>query len=467
FDLIDAQGDKYDEGGLRIALRKKEDIAMLPRLKVYLSDLILKSMRLYRSEKNAASEVFDLIQDELFYTDKGLLELRAKTIKKAKDLAYKYDLMYLLMAVLQRERTFSILYTDGDPMEAIDNIHTEEQTVLERLNNEAELGRIFFSILAKFMNSQVDHQESLRREAEAYRKNPLMQDYNALKTFQEKVFFLHAHTYICRILEDIKGALEYSRETISLYEAFPQHTYNVTGTYMDALSNYLALSHRAGIYDAFVPVLEKLEKLQADNQKDKVSISGKVIQYKILYVLNTRHFEMVDAITDAFEEYIATYGKIIPVATYLTANYNIAILYFMRGDMDKAMFYCRRVTESNSDKRIELQHGSALLEYILHFELGNLLFLDSQLRNGQRNMQNAGTYTGFEKLFFTYLRKLLKTGATDQADIFAEMHAELLHFKQVQKDKKDVLMLETLAWTLHRSNGSDLVDNMFLDYDAG
>lgn len=465
FDLMESQEDEYDEQELKKKLKTKSEIEMLPRVKVYLHDLIMKSMRLYRSEKDVATEVFDLIQDELFYTEKGLIGMRAKTMKRAKELAYTYDLMYLLLAIIQRERIYALKYTGGDPMRKIEEIHYEEIDVLKHLNNEAELGRISYTLWAQLIIDPLLNDKSQLKEFMAFRDHVLLQDYNALKTFMEKVSFLRSHNIICKITNDIKGQFEYNKRIVELFDIYPQHKFNVNHNYIDALSNYLASSHKAGIYDEFEHVIEQLSNLPKDKIKDEVSIAVAVIHNKILYIMNTGKFDLSDGLIAEYEKVSITHKKLITETFFLINNYNIMVMLFIKNDLQGALQYCGRVIDMKSKARQELQHGAQMMQMLLHFELGNLVFLESLCRNTIRSMQGEDRYNEFDRLFCSYIKKILKTPERELKPVFTNMFNDFIKMKRETPENIYVFMLETLAWCKSKIENKPITETIYYKYE--
>ncbi|MFI5172698.1 MAG: hypothetical protein ACHQFW_09915 [Chitinophagales bacterium] len=465
FDFIDAQTEMYDEESIKTKLNNKADVKMLPQLKIYLHDLIMKSMRLYRSDKNITSEMFDLIQDELFYTEKGLIEQRVKSIRRTKELAYKHDLMYLLIAVLQRERIYSLKYTGGDPMQKIEDIHAEEKFVIERLNNESELGRIVYKLWAQFIIDPLLTDEATLAEFKEYKNHKLLSDFPEMKTFVEKLSFLRAHSLICRFSNDFKGVFGFNKAIVDLFADYPQHHQNVDFNYVDALNNYLSASHKVGIYEEFEKIIDRMGSLSKEKVKDEVSISLSVIQNKILYIMNTGKFSKSDEVIAEFDSLYLKHHKLIPQAFYILANYNISLILFIRNEWGRALDHCRRILDLKSNARQELQHGTGMLQLILHFESDNKQLLESVCRNIIRNMQVENRYNEFEKLFCSGIRKLLKTPVREIKPVFEEIFNDCLALKRLNPEKVYVLMTETLAWCKSKIDNKPLSETIFYKFE--
>jgi hypothetical protein len=464
FDLIDEQTEHYDEELLKKKLKSKADIKILPQVKIYLFDLVVKSMRVYRSDKTAATEVFDLIQDELFYTEKGLTDLRVKALKRAKEIAYKYDLSHMVVAILQRERIFAIKYSGGDPMNRINLIHEEEQQILHDLNVEAELGKIYYTLLALFI---IDH--ALTNPAEAERveemkQHPLLQSIDGIRTYMGKILFYYCHKYIMRFTNDFVGMYENSKQLLATMEQYPQHYYNVTANYMDALSAALSAAHNVGRYDDFEDLLKKLKNLPHDKFKDEASIALKALQYRILYYMNTQKLDLCDELIEEYNHVKTKYAKLISDGSLLLDTYNICLFLFIKGDFNKSLEFCQDVLNMKTEARQNLQHAAMMMHLVLHFELGNTVYLDSAIRNTIRSMQNRNRYNHFEKTFIAHLKKLIKTPVLEQESIFEEMYHFYRDMFIQNNDKKLVLIEETLAWACSRYTRKPIAETMYIKH---
>ncbi len=465
FDLIDSMDGVYDEDKLKKKLKIAAEIKMLPQLKIYLNDLILKSMRIYRSDKSVFSEIADLIQDELFYTEKGLVELRAKVLKRSKELAYKHDLMNLVLTILQREKIYSLRYSGKQPMEVIEELHNEEKDVIETLNTEAELGRISYSLWAQYLIDPLLNDKEAIGKYNNYKNNALLKDYAVLKTFNSKWNYLRAYCLICRFNDDNVKAIEFYKKAVELFDEYPHQKYNVNANYIDALSNYLGACHRASIYDDFEEIIARLEALPSDKLSHDVSILTSICSNKILYIMNTGKFELCDEVIELYHKMIGKYEKMLSTAQVIANTYNISVMLFVVGRYQAALEYCEKILNANSNSRQELHHGAKVLNLLLHYELENKLYLDSLIRNTSRSMQKDDRFDFFEKLVMKYLKLLLKAHKHEKHGIYEEMFNAFLEMKHENKEYKFVIMTETLGWIKSKMDNLPLTETIYLKYD--
>ncbi len=95
FDAIEGQ-EEYEEEDLKVLFKGETFINHLPSEKNHLYSLILKSLRGFYADKSAAAILQEQLRNiELLY-NKALYKECAKTIKKAKKIAYNYEKYYFL-----------------------------------------------------------------------------------------------------------------------------------------------------------------------------------------------------------------------------------------------------------------------------------------------------------------------------------------------------------------------------------
>lgn len=458
FDLIMAQEDGYDEEIVKKKLKTAAAIKQLPQTKNYLYDLIMQSMRLYRSDKNVATEVFNLIQDELFYTEKGLTQMRSKALKKAKELAYEYDLIYCLVTILQRERIYALKFSGGDPNETIRKLHAEEEWVFDRLNNESKLGEVFFTLWVQFIKDPLMRSNEDLEQYTSSRDAVLNQKFEDLHTFTEKFFWLRAKGLICKYNHDYQGTFQLTKQLVDLFSDYPQHRLNVMGNYIDALSNYLSAAHVVGNYDEFEEVIAKLEELPREAVKDDNSISQVVINNKILYAMNRGMYSRSGMLAEEFENYCRKFENIITESFLVVTPYNLSLMFFINGEYDRSLDYCQRVMQFKTDVKIELQHGASMLYLIILIEQEQLVFFESAYRSVVRSMKNRGKFDDFERLFTTQLKKIANTPERQRKPLYGKLYEDLLVLKKESGSKRFVFMTETLSWCASKTGDKKMAE---------
>ena len=90
FDAIDKQ-ENYDEDDIKKKFAKEKFINQIHVAKNYLYNNILKSLRLYHSDRSKVNELMDILRDVQILYDKSLYKQCRKLLEKAKKLAYTYE----------------------------------------------------------------------------------------------------------------------------------------------------------------------------------------------------------------------------------------------------------------------------------------------------------------------------------------------------------------------------------------
>ena len=464
FDIIDGMTDTYDEQVVKKKLRSAKDAKQLPQIKVYLFDLVMKSMRLYRSNKDVANEVFDLIRDELFYTEKGLRDMRIKTIRKAKEIAYQYDLMYLLVALLRRERVYLLKFPDDDPFEHLLALHKEESWVFDRLNNETRLGEVFYGLFTQHIKDPTLKEEISLPNFEVNRQLVGQMQYSDQHTFLEKFYWLRVQALLGRVERRYDDVYVLTRQLVDLFKDYPQHRMNVMGNYMDALSNYLGAGHAIGNYNDYEETLSILEALETTTVKDKLSVDSSVLQYRMLWYMNSNQLDKSAELMEKFEAMHVTYGDILPSTFRVVIRFNLSVMLFFAGKFELSLEYCTQILDLKEHTKVEMQHGSRLLYLLLQLELNNLVYFDSAIRSQTRMMKQSGKYREFEQLFCSYLKKLIHTPTPQRKPILQEMFNTFIDMKARAKPREYILIEEVLAWCKARVDGLPLAQAASLKF---
>ncbi len=114
FDAIDRQ-EQYDEEAIRGAFETEAFVNQLHVAKIYLAELILKSLRNYHANDSVNSQLLDLIKDVEILYRKELYHASLLKIEKAEKLANRYEKTVLLLEIISWKRKLIITmgYSDS------------------------------------------------------------------------------------------------------------------------------------------------------------------------------------------------------------------------------------------------------------------------------------------------------------------------------------------------------------------
>ena len=125
FDAIDKL-EAYDENKLKSMLKNASFTKQLPVYKVYLFNLILKSLGQYGAFENSGTKIRELIENSRILSSKALYKEALKLLKKAKELANKFSSYNFLLEILIAERNIVSVMPDSNITELRKKIYEEE-----------------------------------------------------------------------------------------------------------------------------------------------------------------------------------------------------------------------------------------------------------------------------------------------------------------------------------------------------
>ena len=233
---------------------------------------------------------------------------------------------------------------------------------------------------------------------------------------------------------------------------------------MDAIASVLSAAHNLGKYEEFEGLLKKLDELPKDKLKDEATIAMNILHYKMLYYMNTAQFDKSEEIINECEHVLKKYSNQLSDSQFVSDVYNLSLFLFCKGDIHKSLHYCQEVLNFKTESKQDLQHGAQMLHLLLHYELGNTVYLDSALRNGIRSMQNKSRFNDFEKSFTGYIKKLIKTAEREKSGVYKEMYDFYLIMHRQNNHKRLVLIEETLAWAVSKVENKPLSETIFYKY---
>lgn len=459
FESIDSMKE-YDEEVLKKKLPETFKLKNLPFQKHYLFTLIMQSLKNYSKGESFVNEILELLRDEEIYKQRGLVDLQERTILKAKELCYTYELFNVLITVLKSERMFYLQQIGKDPEAVIKRIFEEEKQVIEKMNTELNLVRLSNIIQVQYMVNPLFNDPVVFEKVNAIEKEMDVIDFESLTTYKSKESWYKVKTFLCRFRNDLHMDLYYQKQEILLLDQYPQLINN--NHLILSYGNYLGACHRSGYYDEFEEMLQKISSIKAENLKQQEMLFSSITLYKLLYIMNVGKFDLKDEIVLEAEKGLAINKKLMKSTRIIAINYNLAVLNFICEDFSKCIDHCTEILDMKSDVRYDLQHGVWLMQLLCHFELGNDMIIESLLRSTQRFLQKNNVFEKFDKILVTAIRKMVNSPKNDRTEIFQELKTDLETLQTKNPNFKFVIMEEVLNWIKSRIKKISLVEQNLL-----
>ena len=139
-------------------------------------------------------------------------------------------------------------------------------------------------------------------------------------------------------------------------------------------------------------------------------------------------------------------NKIDPHRTLLF-YYKIASLYFGSGDFRKAIFYLNQIVNfKDVSLREDIHCFARILNLIAHYEAGEDLQLEYQIRTTYHFLGKMNDQHGVQNEIFKFLRKVDQISPDDLKSEFKALHQRLLQYRDHVYERRPFLYLDILSW---------------------
>jgi len=439
FNAIDKQ-KTYDEELIRKQFGNEKFLKQLFVVKNYLYHTILKSLRVYNSEKTKQSELIDLLKDIQTLYDKSLFKECRKFLDKAKKIAYDYEIHSQILAVLDWEktlaRTTSYAHIDEKELIEIYDEHNETTKNLMNINDYWKLTMKSFLLIKK--HGDLRNKNDLKKFNELI-KNPLLQSEKQARTFLSKTFYLNIKGLYYITNKDYKNLLVYCLKLVKISEENP--LLMKEENYITALHNLLIVQIELKKYEDALLTFKKLRGLDTKSLSSRSRIFITTYDMELNLYLKTGEFEKGISLIGEIEEGLKRYKGRINKESEVMFAYNIAYLLFGNGNYEKSLKYINEIiNDKELSIREDIQCFARILNLLVHYELRNYDLIDYTMKSTLRYLSNKNKLNKFELITLNYFRKLINANIDDdKMFIFNEWKKEL---KEISDDILEIKAYE-------------------------
>lgn len=425
FDAIDKQ-ENYDESKIRKEFKNEKFLNQLHVAKNYLYNNILKSLRLYHSEKSRLNELMDLLRDVQILYDKSLYKQCRKHLDKAKKIAYAYEKHAQILAVLDWEKTLARTkaYSDFNEEELL-NYYSEHNEATENLSNINEYWKL--TMMSFFLKKK---QGNIRDKNELQKFNtlinhPLLESEKKAKTFLSKTFYFNIKGLYYHTNKDYKNLLIYCSKLIDLLEANPLLMNQEN--YITALNNLLLVQIELGKFKEAISTIKKIRSIETKSISLQTRIFVTSYDTELNLYLKSGDFEKGIKLVDEIETGMKKLKEKINKESVVLFSYNIAYLFFGAGDYDNSLKWLNRIiNDKQLDIRDDIQCFARIINILVHYELKNFDLIEYIVKSTKRYLSGKNKLLKFELLILSNIKKLINSKTeSDKIFIYKQLKNEL------------------------------------------
>lgn len=408
------EDEPYDEDEFLKKLKRKKLGKYFSDDKNHLSQLVLKAMRSYASERKAEGRLADMIQEMHFLIEKGLYSHCAKICDKAWEIAEERELTEQKVRLMAIKRVIDRSDNNAQREQYQNALRLQEEKVLAQLSDEREADYLYEHVYCLY----VMHEMSERVEE-------IKQIYQRLDTLQRKsgLTFDCIHSIIrakCVILDhrgEYKEAMELTKQQIRQWEASPWRITEMTDRYVKLLGNFLVFTSRTATYEELGPLIKKLQAIEA-TEKEVAKDIFYLLSFCMFYnnIVNEQYKEGLSMITGV-KKGLKEFSALLTFVQKRTLCTSICLVYLknkMYSEVLDEVQHVYALVGRGKEKQHRIE-DVRVYEFISHYEMGNTELLQYTIRNNQRFFKEHQPENDFIENIWKLLRQLVQSADKPKA----------------------------------------------------
>ncbi len=461
FDAVESM-ESYDEDALKKKLKDHPFAAQIPVYKVYLFNLILKSLQIYGSYDNTDTKLSDMTETARILEKKQMPKEALKILKKAKEIAYKYDNPKALLDILFLERNIIMVSHDKHILEKRKAIYEEHRKFIKSLSSRFHYTWLSDQMVI-YLEQKGDVHERIREEKmEKIIADPLMKSPELAEGFSSKVFYYHTHLFYHIAKQNLSKMHEITKEHIHLQEQHSHFINENPKNYISGLLNYLLSSHlcrkREDVKDALAKIAQARRLYRAKLSPDvetELFIKAKNIELIIYCDRGEAHKGMKTA--RSVEEDLRKYRKFLNPSITAALLYNASCTCFLSGDYEGALQFVNKLLNDQEEIRSDIFNFAKVYNLLVHFELGHYDHLEYITENTRRYLKQHKALFKVEGLLINAIRQILNSADKKQEKkIFGELLNDLKKISGDVKSRQAFEFFDAISWAESKISGESL-----------
>lgn len=427
--------------------------------------IILKSQRTFYAESITAYTIKDEITNLRNLFDKAQYKQCRKMLNKLKEEAYKDESFSFILEIISKEKQLlDIENKFGINFKSLDDLIKEEQQLIDKSKNIAELTQAFSKVNYLVRQSMV---AKTAKEFEAYDKmlnSPLLKSKKQCLSKKAEVLYHHTRALCYSKKRDNSARQQEFSAMIEVMDAYPFLINEYPKRYLSATNNVLSVEIEKTHYATAEKLINKFIQLKthpAFNTTDlQLKIFTSTTNAQLLIYTDGGRTEKAIPVVKYINEQIELYKEKINKEELLIFYYNFANLYIYSGNYPEASKYLTLLmSENDTHLRLDLQCFSRLQNIILHYELNKIPQLKYIIKTARDFYKNQKHQFKVEKMVLDMFEELADT--KEPIHVWERYRKE---FKEVMQDPFEKIAnyyFDFLAYTESKVTGRKIGDIIF------
>ncbi len=455
-----------DEEVLKSSVYKGQTIEgkKYSELKAYLYDLLLKSLQSFDEQHSVEYRLNQLLQGVNVLFKRGHYEECRELLYKAEKLADQYEYFGHQLEIVSWEKHLAYTQMDVDFLHKnLEQLQYREDRALTQLRNTADYRKAFFRVYTSIKREATQRGEDRLMQLQSAVQQTAFSDPALATSHKARVAYYRTLNLYHYSAAEYAEFYDTGQKLIALIESQPHFLKENIADYIAALSNLILSCGLLGKYQEVELALQKLRNLHALTEDDRQKIHRQYFTNRFALCIYTGEFEQ------ARQEMIYCQREATEFDPhhYETASFyfQYCVICFGCNDFSSALDYLNQwLNQPRSVDREDLQSLARMLSLILHFEMGNLVLLESLLRSATRFMQKKNRLFELERRFIHFMADLMRAANRSEQKLFLQKMKADLHVLPGAKSLLQTLDLE--AWLESKITGRSFAAAVHLKRQA-
>jgi hypothetical protein len=447
FDFIDRNQHYSDEAAVSKIKRIKK--SQLSNLKAHLYKQLLTSLRLQYLSHHVEIEIRETIDYATVLYQKAFYHLALKILDKAKHLAIKANASILSLEIIEFEKIIELQYITRSIGSRAEQLTKESTAVQKSIDGAVDFSNLALQLYALYLKGGFARDEKDYLFVKEFFLSRLRPYRIEELGFEEKMHLYNAYVWYHYIHQDFLMCYKYARLWVDLFEEYPEMKEIKKEMHLKGLHNLLNALFNLRSYDRFTEVLEALSNYHFSNREQE----NEIILHRLYLFSNKINKHYLEgsfteglALIPELLGYLEIYKPKLDAHRVMVFYYKIACLYFGSGLNKDAIVYLNLVIQFKEQSlREDIQSFARILNLIAHFELGNDVLVEYQIKSVYRFLIKMGDLHGVQKEILNFLR-LLPLNGSELLKAFKNLLSKLTKLSQLPFEKRPFLYLDIISW---------------------
>jgi len=435
YEKFEISGD-YSEESLKRKFAGSKSAIQFPVLKNYLYHSILRALDHYNEESDIDLKIGSIINSARLLYRKGLFKASLSKTKKARDMAKKYGKDVMLLDVIHTERqTLRVNSSLNQSSELLMKNYDEEAEVLERLSNISSYKKLLDElIIMATASGPAATKKEIRRYEDILQRRELNDEAAAICT-QSKILFHQVKSFALMLAGGrLEESLAHTNKVIELIDAAGEGRKTYPYEYITSMQNTILPELNKNGYAAACRAAEELRKEEDELLKNSPA--------KVRNFLKIRTLSCEINMNMYCGEHERNTGLIDDEIRYCESNRNntyrdeeivtwnqAAMHYFVFGDYNRSLEFISKIMNDNSFRlREDMQTFCRLFALILHFEMGNISYIEHYTKSLYRYLKQRRLLNPAERTLLKFIIDLQDVNSKNELHKLLKEYLDILSF---------------------------------------